>query len=341
MPSGDKNKKQFKLLRWLIPFLISLAGILFVYRQINSEQLSVAFSKLESGTIVKMLFFFVIGQLFRALSLKIILGTNFSFKAAFFSMNAGYLLNNVLPFRIGEIGRSLLLTGEGKDRGRFMEIFGAVITERVWDVFLAASFFLLTLPLVVKNEQLRLAALIAFGLTFLFMITAAVASAHLEKIDQTLKKVVPQNTLLQEKIFPKLLNLLESFSLFRQPSRFLFGFGALMISWFFAMAEMHMLQQALIPRASWWWTAFAISASAFVMALPSAPAGIGVYEAATVSAYSLLGVDAGAALTIALILHVSQVVLSSGLGLAGVYILGGNLNDLIKRATRRTDGGEA
>ncbi|MFZ3070462.1 MAG: lysylphosphatidylglycerol synthase domain-containing protein, partial [Anaerolineaceae bacterium] len=74
-------------------------------------------------------------------------------------------------------------------------------------------------------------------------------------------------------------------------------------------------------------------AGAFASALPSAPAGLGVFEAATVSAYTLLGTDQSTALVIALILHAIQFVAQCLLGMIGLYLLGENLGNLFRKAS--------
>ncbi len=48
-------------------------------------------------------------------------------------MSAGYLLNNIFPFRLGEIGRAILL--DDPERSPALEVFSSILMERVFDVF--------------------------------------------------------------------------------------------------------------------------------------------------------------------------------------------------------------
>ncbi len=69
----------------------------------------------------------------RVFAWYILLQKRVSFKDAFFAMNAGYLLNNVFPFRLGEIGRALLL--DRPEGPKAFEVLSSVVMERVFDVF--------------------------------------------------------------------------------------------------------------------------------------------------------------------------------------------------------------
>mgnify|MGYP002683266726 CR=1 FL=1 len=73
------------------------------------------------------------------------------------------MLNNVLPFKLGEFGRAALLAGRGKSG--FLPVFASIVTERVLDFFLAAFFFLVSLPLVVTSSTVKTLALIVLLLT--------------------------------------------------------------------------------------------------------------------------------------------------------------------------------
>lgn len=76
------------------------------------------------------------------------------------------------------------------------------------------------------------------------------------------------------------------------------------------------------------------TASAFINALPSAPGGLGVFEAGTVGAYALVGVDKAPALAIALVVHSVQILIPAILGVIALILSGHSLGSLIEKATR-------
>src|SRR5690606_10726806 len=117
---------------------------------------------------------------------------------------------------------------------------------------------------------------------------------------------------------PRALSFLEGFQILLRPGRFFTALFLLAASWAFAMAEVWALTRVLIPQSQWWWGIFVTSGSAFANALPTAPASMGVYEAANVAAFSVLGVDQSTALVIAIILHAVQFLVTSLLGMLGI-----------------------
>ncbi len=66
-------------------------------------------SKLRWQVIALASLVYFVSLFARVFAWYILLQKRVSFKDAFFALNAGYLLNNVFPFRLGEIGRALLL----------------------------------------------------------------------------------------------------------------------------------------------------------------------------------------------------------------------------------------
>lgn len=75
-----------------------------------------------------------------------------------------------------------------------------------------------------------------------------------------------------------------------------------------------------------------IPASAFVNALPAAPGGLGVFEAGTVGAYALVGVDKAPALAMALVVHLVQIVIPAALGAIALLKTGQSLSSMVEKA---------
>ena len=139
MSEGQNQRPVGKVLRWLIPLAISALAIGLVLRQVGFSQFVANLSKLRWQTILLASLVYFVSQLTRVFAWYILLQKRVSFKEAFFTMNAGYLLNNVFPFRLGEIGRALLL--DRPDGPRAFEVLSSIIMERVFDLLLGLFLF--------------------------------------------------------------------------------------------------------------------------------------------------------------------------------------------------------
>jgi len=159
-----------KILRVLLPLVISGLAIWFVFREIDLQTLAAAFQSINAGVWIWCCLAFLIGLLLRVWSWHLILGRQFPFKRVFFVMNAGYLLNNVLPFRLGEIGRAVLLGSSQVGKPGVLEVLSSIVVERIYDIFLASVFFLSCLPWVVVSQSARTWALVMLVIVLIIFI---------------------------------------------------------------------------------------------------------------------------------------------------------------------------
>ena len=334
MPPQSNASKASLILKWLVPLGISALSIYLLARQINPQDLIGALKSIPFLPLLLSIFINIAGMLLRALAWNRILGKNFDFKTSFFAMCAGYLLNNILPFRLGEFGRAALLTGSGKNKAPFLQIFASIITERTLDIFIASLLFLATLPLVVPQNSLKILAYVMLLVTTSILFFGAVGAKNQAKVKTWIITRKFTSIEKREKLANRLVGFLEGFKLFLNPKKAIIAFSLLSLSWMMAMVQLWLIQQPLLANGKFWWTLFVTSAGAFVNALPSAPAGLGVFEAGVVSAYRLIGEPQSVALALALTLHATTFVLTSLFGLVGMSILGENLKSLFKKANR-------
>ncbi|MEA4810954.1 MAG: lysylphosphatidylglycerol synthase transmembrane domain-containing protein [Anaerolineaceae bacterium] len=337
MRTEKKDSKLHLLLKWIVPLAISGLSIYLIARQIDPGQLIKAMRSVPLLALLASFIFNILGMFLRALAWNKILGKNFDYKTSFFAMNAGYLLNNILPFRLGEFGRAALLTGEGKNKGRFLQLFASIITERTLDIFIASVLFLITLPLVVSQNSFKMLAYLMLFFTTAILAAGALGAKYQERLKNWILARKISSLDKRAKIADKLIGFLEGFKIFLNPGKAFIAFSLLFLSWMMAMVQLWFIQHVLVPQGPFWWTFFVTSAGAFVNALPSAPAGLGVFEAGVVTAYKMVGIEQSVSLALALILHLTTFVFTSLLGLVGLSILGENLQSLFRKAKRRNE----
>lgn len=335
--TSEKNSRTIikSILRWLIPIAISAGAIWLVLRNIQVSEILQNLSKIGLRAILLASGIYFISYFFRAYSWYILLRRKVSFKDVFFIMGTGYLLNNIFPFRLGEIGRAVLL--DDPEGPSALEVLSSIVVERIFDVFLAAVFVLGMLPRIIGGEgfdqTLILAALLLTisGLTVLYLIVK-----FRKKIMTWLDTWGQKSDFVNRWITTKVSQVLEGLTVLTDPKAFLLAFGSLFLSWFLAFGENFVIFRNLYADPPFWWMVFVLGAGAFGVALPSAPAGLGVFEGAMVAAFSLLGVSPEVGFTHAIVIHALAFVYANILGLIGLRMRGQALVALYRRVIHRS-----
>jgi len=323
-----------KVLRWLIPLLISIFAIWLVLRDVDLTQLIRNFAQIGWRTFLLASLAYFTAYFFRVFCWYILLRRRVSFKDAFFTMGAGYLLNNVFPFRLGEVGRALLL--DDPQGPSALEVLSSVIVERVFDVFLASVFVLATLPKIINGAYDTTLILIALFVAVMGLVILYLAARFRMRIIEWLNRWGNRSTLIRLKVAPRMIKVLKGLSVLTHTPSFLLAFGSLAVSWFIAFGENFIVFRSLYDAPPFWWMIFVLSAGTFGAALPSAPASLGIFEGVMVAAFALLGVDAELGFTHAIVIHAIAFVYANIFGLIGLRIRGQALIGLYHRAVRRS-----
>ena len=312
-------------------------AIFLLIRNLEPQALLKAFGRVSIWSLILVLLVGFLSLLVRVGCWYFLLNKKFPFWRVFFVMNAGYLLNNVLPFRLGEVGRAVLLGGKKDSHVTPMEVLSSIVVERVIDIFLAFAFFLGSLSLINTGDVSRTISVFALFLLVLLFIILAILAKKRENVNSWLESKKPGHYKLITWAKPKVDAILKGFSVINNPALFWTSFGLLFVSWCISMLQHWIVLEQIVPLNQAWWVVFLISAGALGFALPSAPAGIGLYEAAIVGAFALLKVDYADALAYALVLHAIQFLMSSALGFIGLVKEGSSVHELYRKAVNRKD----
>lgn len=265
----------------------------------------------------------------RSLGWKALLGSKASFKESFFKTTEGYFINNIFPFRLGEISRALFM---GNTLGVSpVQILSTIIVERVFDLIILAILILNMLPFALGlaiNATYIWAMLgtLVVGLILLYIIVRN--SAYTENFLNTIGEKIP---FLNRFIIPILKSFLNGFQILTDPSQFVLGFIGIAGSWLVSLIQYSLFLFLLFPNADWWWGAFSNVATAFGLALPSAPGGLGIFEATIIAALSLFEVPETIGLAYALVLHVVHYIITALIGIYALYRDGVSLKGLFTK----------
>jgi glycosyltransferase 2 family protein len=310
-----KKGKWNKVLRWLPGLLISTIAIYAVFKFVDLDDLRTAFATVKIGFIFLILAIDILGLIARGRTWQVILGSQVSFKQAFFGICEGYFLNNVLPFRAGELGRSYFV-GRSTGKGTFY-VLSTIVIERAFDIVFAAGLVVITLPFLIGMDWVKPIAFAALILVVTVFILLFLLARNREKVLCWIDKVKKPSRFWNF-IFPKIQNIIDGFSLLAKPSQFFLSLLWIGICWLIWTTVYYAAVVAIIPGSPLWWGAFVSGILALGVAIPSAPSALGVYEATFVGALAILGGASGTALAYAIILHLIQFVVSAAFGIWGL-----------------------
>jgi hypothetical protein len=219
---------------------------------------------------------------------------------------AGYFFNNLLPLRPGEVVRVVLLKRRAATSAAQAGM--TVILERVYDVVALLLLLFVTSPWLPEVSWLDAAAVLAAvlfaGLVAAIVVIAVWGERPLVAAIRPFARVAP---VTEERLEQIARNAAAGLAGLRHPSLAAAAFGWTLASWLALAASNAALLTGFDTGLSAGDTILAgllaVVATNLAMILPSSPAALGVFEAATVVALRAFGVDHSLALSYALVLH--------------------------------------
>jgi len=338
-PPGAPRALSWKLAAVLVATVACLAWVL---RGVEIAAVREALAAFRWRVVAPMALAYLGAYVLRCWRLRLLLGVPIGTWPMLSVIGIGFLAINVLPLRLGEFVRPLLLRERhGLPFGRSL---AAVLVERLLDMLallamLALVGVVIDLPaggVAVGGVDLVRAGRVFAGVVSGFGLLAVAAVAVL---GERLLAAVEARAQLRDAAPVRLaLGFLEPFhealrSLARAPAMALGALGLTAAIWAVHLLGVWMvllgppglgfgLAEALVV--------WAITLAAFT-ALPT-PGFFGAHEAGCSAALRLLGVDPSAAATLAVLMHLGQLGFAVLLGLAFMLPEGLSLIDLVRRS---------
>jgi uncharacterized protein (TIRG00374 family) len=291
-----KNMKDVK--RWLPGAIISILLIAAILYFVDLRAMLDAIRHADYGLLAIALVTGFLWMAVRTMVWRTLLRDRPPYPVVFWTIGEGYLLNNFLPFRLGEIGRAFLLSR--KSDMQFMEILPTIVIERVMDLGYSAIILLAALPFVVGTggaERIGIVVgiIVLIGFVILYLLARynewALGLFHnLSARWPTLQRIGGN---FLESFFIG-LGVLNDGWLF---IRFLFW---MTVNWGVAIVSYYLIIRAFFPEAQMVWGMFGLGAAAFGGAIPSLPGAVGTFEGAFGGAVTLLTGNQSTALAVAL-----------------------------------------
>ncbi len=287
-----------------------------VFRLAQWDELGPAIARIPIHFIVAAVLLTIFFLIVRAVAWRAILGNHATISQTFWAINQGYLLNNLFPFRAGEFGRALLL-GQAAHLSP-ARVLSSIVIERAFDLAIAAGLLLATLPLALGMAWARSVALLTLGLVIAGLLILFLMSRNQEWVIGIVEKVGAKWGFVRRVVVPQLNALMQGLSTLSEPRQFLLSLFWVGVSWGVAVSTYYVFLLPINPQAPFWWGMFTDAVLAMGIAIPSAPAALGTFEASIVGALTILGIDQTAALAYAITLHFIQFVVTGILGLTAL-----------------------
>ena len=271
----------------ILSFCVATLCLYFAFNQVNIEDIYKALSSANKAYIFAAFTATFITFILRSLRWKILLDSpkDIDLQKYISTTHIGYFLNNILPFRAGDIARAKLLSNNSNNI-KFSFLVGSLVAEKIIDLWIVGLFSIF-LILFGFNNVLGLEFTI--GILLLYIITSF---------------IIFGNNFLANKIkeqFSITKNFFEGYLLVSKNKIKLGGISLLL--WCSFVAYMYTLLKSLNIDLSFQQYVGITVISSIVTSLPIAPAAIGTYHLAVIYFLTLYGIEIDKSQTAAILLH--------------------------------------
>jgi hypothetical protein len=222
------------------------------------------------------------------------------------SLLGGYFFNVILPLRPGEVVRVVMLRRRAATSAA--EAGATVVVERAYDLLALLLLLFVAAPFLPEVSWLDaaavLAAVVGAGIVTVIVVVALWGERPVVAVLRPLARIAPVTEQRLEQIAR---NAVVGLAGLRRPGLAAVAFGWTMLSWLLLAASCAAVLAGFDTGLSGDDVLLAgllvVIATNLAMVLPSSPAALGVFEAATVVALGAFGIDDSLALSYALVLH--------------------------------------
>ena len=279
---ASKDNVLKKQLRLWIGVAISLVGLWLALRGVEFEKLGAALASANYWWLIPALVFHLLTIGTRSERWRVLLGADkVDSVTAFLVMNLGYLISNVLPLRVGDPARAVII--DQRCHVGIPRALSTVVVERVLDV-LAVTFGLVLLIPFMQLPPDAMNWLRVFGalglLAILGIVLLLTQRALAERILAAALARLPR--LSPDKWLMRWRNLMGGFDALGSARGALVVVGWTLATWITGVGVFWAIMRAFFPAMSLGESivasTFLLSIEALGMAVPATPGNWGVYE---------------------------------------------------------------
>lgn len=329
-PPGKSRHRSFHL---LLGVLLSGAFLYLALRGINPALTWQQLRSVNPALLWMAILIASSSNLVRAVRWKVLLGYSppISFRDLFSSMMIGYMANNVLPARMGELVRIYVLersAGISKSRSA-----ATIVLERIIDALVlltivgAISTFLPLTDLLRQSGVIAAVTFAAFGIVLLLLAFKGERAAR-----QTARILGVISEDLGYRAQQMVRRFAEGLGVLRSIRQALLVLLLTLTIWSVEAIAVILVMRSLNLNLPWVAALFLLVVLSLSFILPAAPGGVGTYEFFVVAAMVPFALDNSRAVGLALVLHASMYFTSGLIGLACLWSESLSLRELKVRA---------
>ena len=271
----------------ILSISVATLCLYFAFQQVNLEDINCALFTANLFYVFLATLITFITFILRSIRWRMLLNTprELSFVQYMSSTHIGYFLNNILPFRAGDLGRAQLLSNQSKEI-RFSFLVGSLVAEKIIDLWIIGFF---SIFIIFSGYQDVLGFKFSLIILLLYIITSTIIFGRNSLVN-----------IVQEK-FSITRNFIDGYLLVSKNKIKLVGISILL--WCSFVVYIYLVLQALnINLTTQQYIGLTIISS-IVTSLPVAPAAIGTYHLAVIYCLSLYGINIDLAQTAAILMH--------------------------------------
>lgn len=320
----NKNRRQV----WLGIF-ISLIALVAIFLFIEPQEILSALQATRYGYLL----FTVLGILgflaFRAVRWRYMLNNDAPWTTVFHIQNIGYLLSTVLPLRIGDLARAVLIGSVPPitiARG-----ISTMVVERILDML----FIIALLPFALSGveqipEWMRAGAQAMGAVAIIGIIVLIIAANQRDLATRLVGKILEYIPFLDTAAWTaradNFLAGLDSLTHFRDA---VWLIVLTLATWLPIILAYYAMLLAVNLDANLVMAAFVVCAGAFSVALPSSPGQVGIFHAGVIAALQVWGQPEAQAASFAFLYHAVNTGMLIGLGILGIFATGSTFKQIV------------
>ncbi len=325
--------------RWrniILGLLLSAVFLWVALRGLDWQSMGAILQTTRWGYLLIAMGVWSIGLGARAVRWRVLLGNTVSLRATFHILNIGFLINNTLPFRVGELARAYLVRRSAAATSGWAALT-TIVAERIIDMLAVVILLVLVIPALAVEQTTITGGLIMGAIAvagFIVLLIFAHRPGWAQGVLAWVLRLLPFLRRLDlPGLLGRILTGLQPLTTWRGLAGALLWTALAWLtsvigSWVLALAFPTLPQLPLIRAA----LTLSIVAASFSIIVPFTLASVGPFEAAAIFALMTAGISQELAAAYAVVWHVGTVVVYAAWGAIGIMSLGISLQQIQRGA---------